>query len=427
MSMQDRVERVSNAIINQTELVLGSNAFQAWDQGSSLRAGDLIILNNSFLFREGREGKRTVKNAKYLAVFAWDSGEPIPLPCVVTLSSPLLLQFKRVSSSQRSQYPITSIRDAVAAELAHVGGIVLALVGRVGEVEAAEVEFGALRGLRTLRYVPSQTVTACVQDDCLALGRLDDLDAVWGAVTAVLNEADIDASQAAEAFEKEFENLQEAATQLVDIADISQTGPTILGSILNRMEKQVAAYSNLLRLHGESPNDSESYNELLRVAYNFSEGARSFMSLMVGICDLKPVIFWLTIFDQVELASQFSELPFALVGKGKPSLDRYRSVISGARNRAFHDLYGFDHPFRAALDEGSLRGAELRLFRDYNRTSSPALTYEDRELVELFQGLTRTSQRPVPLGFWEKNEVVMTSVTAVVSALREALILVATA
>jgi hypothetical protein len=148
---------------------------------------------------------------------------------------------------------------------------------------------------------------------------------------------------------------------------------------------------------------------------------------MVGICDLKPVVFWLTISDQVELASRFSELPFALVGKVKPSLDRYRSVISAARNQAFHDLFAFDHPFRATLVEGSLRGAELRLFRDYNRRNNPALTFEDRELVELFQGLTRTSQRPVPLGFWEKNVLVMTSVTEVVRALREALILVAVA
>ncbi|MGO9963703.1 MAG: hypothetical protein ACLPUG_09790 [Acidimicrobiales bacterium] len=419
--MQDAVERVSNAIIKQTELVIGSDAFQAWDQRLSLQPGDLVICNNSFLYREA---SRSVKNAKYLAIPISESGEPVPQPCVVTPLKRLLVQFRRVPHRERPQYLTASIRDAVRAELAHVGTIVLVLVGRVGEVEIAEVDFDALPGLRALRYVPSQTVIAHVAGDCLAISRLDDLDAVWAAVTKVLDEADIDASQAAEAFEKEFQNLQEAAARPVDIADISMTGPTILGSVVDRMEKQVGDFSDFLRLHGEAPADNEGYNELLRVAYNFAEGARSFLSLMVGICDLKPVIFWLTISDQIGLASRFSQLPFALVGGAKPSLTRYRSVISGARNRAFHDLYGFDHPFSAALGEGSLRGAELRLFRDYN-SSGPALTFEDRELVELFQGLTRASQRPVPLGFWEKNVSVMTSVTGVARALREALILVA--
>ena len=46
----------------------------------------------------------------------------------------------------------------------------------------------------------------------------------------------------------------------------------------------------------------------------------AYLRLMVGVCDLKPVIFWLTVFEQVELAQRFEKLPFSLVGNGKPSL-----------------------------------------------------------------------------------------------------------
>ena len=84
------------------------------------------------------------------------------------------------------------------------------------------------------------------------------------------------------------------------------------------------------------------------ISYNFADGARALIGLVVGICDLKPLIFWLTIASQFELAERFGELPFALVGKAKPSLDRNRNVISGARNRAFHDLFSFGRPFHGA-------------------------------------------------------------------------------
>ena len=133
------------------------------------------------------------------------------------------------------------------------------------------------------------------------------------------------------------------------------------------------------RGHGEAgggcgqrgqPDDAQVLNELLRISYNFADGARALIGLVVGICDLKPLIFWLTIASQFELAERFGELPFALVGKAKPSLDRYGNVISGARNRAFHDLFSFGRPFHVRLTGDAFRAAELRLFQDYRHRQS---------------------------------------------------------
>ncbi|MGH6876370.1 MAG: hypothetical protein ACREHV_03215, partial [Rhizomicrobium sp.] len=149
------------------------------------------------------------------------------------------------------------------------------------------------------------------------------------------------------------------------------------------------------------------------------------LRLMVGVCDLKPVLFWLTIFEQVDLAHQFERLPFSLVGKGKPSLERYRGVIADARNQAFHDVFAFDHPFRVHLPGDALRTPELLLFREYVKRGDSALQFEDRELVELLATLTRTPERPVPVGFWRGNRQVMAAVVDAVRALRRALIAVA--
>jgi hypothetical protein len=80
-------------------------------------------------------------------------------------------------------------------------------------------------------------------------------------------------------------------------------------------------------------------------------------------------------------------------------LERYRSVIADARNQAFHDVFAFDHPFNVKLPGDALRAPELRLFREYKSRNDPALNFEDRGLVEFFEALTRTSERPVPVGF----------------------------
>ena len=41
--------------------------------------------------------------------------------------------------------------------------------------------------------------------------------------------------------------------------------------------------------------------------------------------------------------------------------------------------------------------------RAYKAHSSPALEFQDRELVQLLQGFTRAAEQPVPLGFWENG------------------------
>lgn len=228
----------------------------------------------------------------------------------------------------------------------------------------------------------------------------------------------------AEHFEEGLANLREAAGRPIKLDDVSAGAPSILADVVRRIDEQVKSYKRVLGIHLRKPQDSEALNELLRIAYNFADGAKALLALVVGISDLKPLLFWLTINGQSDLADRFSELPFALVGKAKPSLDRYRTVISAARNRAFHDLFAFGRPFRVQLSGEAFRAPELRLFREFRR-GTPALEFEDRELVELLEGFTRTPESPVPVGFWDKNLAVMESVATLALAVQNALILIA--
>ncbi len=422
-SADARIDRTHKAVLDECELLLASDAFASWKGTETLHVGDLVACNNSFLFRDG---KSTTKSAYYLGIEVMEGPNYKLPPVVVKVNSRINSQFKRLAAKELSKYEILDIDTSLTDQLPRLGSIVFSLAGRIGNAEAAEVPLTKVAGIHSLKYLPGQVKPVEVLDGSILLGSISDLDSSWSAVETAVSEADaIDATELGEAFEAAFHSLQEAATCPVDPTDVTEDAPSILSNVLQKMETQVTAFTAALNEHQKDPNDNDVYNELLRVAYNFADGARAFLGLMVGICDLKPVLFWLTVFEQVELAHRFEKLPFSLVGKGKPSLDRYRSVIADARNQAFHDLFAFDHPFRVKLGGDALRSPDLRLFREYAKRNDPALNFEDRGLVDLLAALTRTPERPVPVGFWHGNEEVMSAVVDIVRGLLRALILVA--
>jgi hypothetical protein len=403
--------------------MLASEAFDGWKGSESLKPGDVIACNNSFLYREAK----ATKSPHYLAIeVTVDNNFRLP-PTVITMDGRINLQFKRLSSVELSSYRISSLDDAVTAQLSNVGEIVLTLVGRVGDPQMAEAPLSADSNFQLLVFDPTQSTGAQIRDGVITLGSIADLDVAWKSVTEAAANAEmtIDYVRLGNDFENAFQEIQEAAARPVDPSDVSEDVRSILSQVLVTISGQVEAFSQLLVRHRERPDERETFNQLLRIAYNFADGARAFLGLAVGICDLKPLLSWMTIYEQVDLAHRFARLPFSMVGTAKPSLAKYRSVIAGARNQAFHDIFAFDHPFNPRLSSDAIREPELRLFREHSGRNAPALTYEDRRLVELFEGLTRTARQPVPLGFWDGNKDVMTCVVEVVRALRSALVLLA--
>ena len=418
---QSRIPQLLDAISDEVGRLFDSVALDEWRQTANLRHGDLVVINNSFLYRDGISTR--TKNAKYLCVSVDSAGDPVLLPSIATANR-VNARFKRVASRQAKDYSVVSLHNAVASELSRTGTIIQALVARIGDDEAVDVEIDGTSTLKILRYDPDLRAIAKIERETLSVSRLDDIDVVWQAVAAEMANVAYDSDQLAESFEGLFVELRESAGRPIIIDDIDPTGQSILASVTERVEEQVLSYSAALSTYQQDPDNTEALNELLRIAYNFADGTKDLLGLVVGLSDLKPLVSWLTISSQSELADRFADLPFALIGKAKPSFERYRTVISSARNRAFHDVFAFGRPFHVRLPGEAFRSAELRLFQEYSRRSRPGLDFEDRELVELLAGFTRVSERPVPLGFWDKNLHVMRAVAEVTRRLRDALVLI---
>lgn len=412
---------VVDAIAAKVRDLMESTPFRTWVDEERLQTGDLVILNNSFLFREGI--RSTTKSSLYLGLDV-DGSQPALPPKVVESQRGINVSFKRVALRTATSYPSTPLGAAVVSELQALGKIVFALVGTIGERETVSVPLAHVGEFEHLRFDPSQPELVVFSDSSLSLRRLDGIDELWRSVETIAQSSEIElGSEAAESFDAAFTLLQEEAGRPVDIETVVEAGPSILTEVLARVDEQVAAFKTSLDGYQQHPDDADALSELLRISYNFADGAKSLLTLVVGLSDLKPVLFWLTVLEQSRLAERFGELPFSLVGKAKPSIDRYRAVIAGARNRAFHDLFAFGRPFQVRLTGDAFRTPELRLFREHSRRREPALEYEDRELVGLLEDFTRAQERPVPVGFWEKNYEVMQAVADVGRAMQQGLVL----
>jgi hypothetical protein len=419
MPSSEQLNAVYRGVCQEVAGILGSQTFEDWKKDEPLHVGDLIIFNNSFLYREGLTG--TTKSKKYLCVTLDSDGEPAVLQVEGRINS----TFKRIPGRQVGKHRMTDLRTAITDEMGRLGTIVFSLVGRIGDDQPASVALPSGTGFAALHYQPDQRTVAEISDTSVLVNRLDDIDVVWQAIARLLAELDVgNSAELAECFEKSFSDLRETAGRPIDLEDIRLDAPSILSEVVAGVTEQVSAYTSALTAHREDPDDTEALNEVMRIAYNFADGAKALIALVTGLSDLKPLLSWLTISAQCELAERFGDLPFSLVGKAKPSLEKYRSLVAGARNRAFHDLFAFGRPFRVPLKSDAFQAAALHLFREYKR-GGPALEFKDRELVELLQGFTRAAERPVPLGFWEKDLAVMEAVQHVASAFHRALVLVA--
>ena len=115
----ETAELVYESIENQVLAVLASNAFQEWIESEKPREGDLVILNNSFLHREGIANRS--KSIRYLSVPIGQVRHPSPAISVLKSNSRINNRFKRISVARVDDYEAESLKSAVDRELIELG------------------------------------------------------------------------------------------------------------------------------------------------------------------------------------------------------------------------------------------------------------------------------------------------------------------
>jgi len=139
------------------------------------------------------------------------------------------------------------------------------------------------------------------------------------------------------------------------------------------------------------------------------------------VCDLKPLILWMTIDRHYALSEAFRALPWSR-SKNKPSVGNYLDLIGDTRNHVFHNVLPFQKALHFIIPDTAIKGAELRMFSEFgSKTHGNELTFADREIADALLSFTRARRRSTPELFWEKNADVMDTTIKVLQATSEVL------
>jgi hypothetical protein len=137
------------------------------------------------------------------------------------------------------------------------------------------------------------------------------------------------------------------------------------------MRHQTTEYNSALEALRRAPEDQKLLHEILRIAYNFSADVLPLVSLLVSVCDLKPLVFWCTLKEQWALRQAFSDLPWASLGR-KEKLEDYKTIVSQARSHAFHHVLPFDTTVEVDLSRLDVRAETMRLFVPFGKREGRA-------------------------------------------------------
>lgn len=409
--MSQSVKKLTAMIKEGVAGLIATQAFSGWFKEAKATDGDIAVINNSFIYRKPLI--KTSKNQQYLCLKV--KGTSLDQNNIfVTTPGDLNSDFK-LFAAKSANFPSTeSLDQSLQTEMKRLGRLVFVLIGELKDVPAEVVVDHGL--VKKLRFDPSATRAVILEDGgdgkkTIVVKHLTDPAAVWNSLSPQLTQ-DIgdDLSGLETALGTAFEKLQEEARLQLVLPGPTRSPKAIyfISRLRESVSEQRRLYEDALR-QWMNGGDSAGHlrREAMRIAYNFADDAIKVLQLLVSVGDLKGVLLWCTIKEHFDVAEAFRNLPWTK-GHKKPSLERYREIIAGARNREFHNLLAFDRTIEADLEGVDVRARRLTLLPAYgHRKTTVPFDYEDREMVEILRELTRSPEVAVPLDFWKKNAEVM--------------------
>jgi hypothetical protein len=398
---------VEAAISDSARRLTASSGFTTWRDSESTNAGDVLFVNNSFVFRD----VKTNKADAYLALTVNEAG-PDAEPSVaagVRFNS----DFKRMAGSSSNLPTRIPIAAAVEVQLTQLGHLVFLLIGEIHDTEIVEADIDHADYSAAV-WDPASPDVVRIANRRIIVNRTDDEEAIWSGVEAYYDA--LGESTPAElrvALGISLDKLQDQAVARVAIPLPGSTpGFGITDAIVAVLREQRDQYALAVeRCFTGGPDASAALNDVLRISYNFASDATGFLRLIVSVCDLKPLVLWGTVAEHYALSLAFHALPWSR-SKTKPSLKNYQQAIADARNSAFHNLFPFRKSLRVPLPEAALGAPHLQIFSEHSKKTSNQLTYQDKQLVDVLLEFTRARERSLSLTFWQRNLDVMNATIA---------------
>lgn len=396
------MKKILSDVSNSIDRFFSLAPIEAELEDLSLDNNDLIIINNSFIYRE-KASIKTTKNEYYLSVPVIEGELACHSPIVI---SGLMINsdWKKIPGSAREELNEIPLAQAVESELSKLGRLLFILIGKVDDTLVLEENMSS-RHFSKIVWNPQLDSQVDVHGDSISIRDAMDEQAVWESLENELQSTNEDLlNDLREPLAIAMEKLKDEAIAMLILPQPGEAPDnSMIDSIITVLKEQHREYNDAIE---KVNNGGEVPNEVLRIAYNFASDALIFIRLMVSICDLKPLVLWGTITEHYFLAYTLKDLPWQ-TKRTKPSLRNYRRTIADARNSAFHNLFPFRKSLRIDLPDASLRNAALQIFSEHGKKSDNELLYQDKELVDLLFEFTRARERFVPLNFWRKNIKVM--------------------
>lgn len=129
------IEAIMKRIFMSIQYFIQMEQFSNWLQGGNPQDGDLVILNNSFIFRD-KSFVKTSKNSQYLS-FTVSHGKADLTKIFVTKPGEINSNFK-LYSTKSSNFPLPEpLQDALSRESRQLGRLVFVLIGELQEISTS--------------------------------------------------------------------------------------------------------------------------------------------------------------------------------------------------------------------------------------------------------------------------------------------------
>jgi hypothetical protein len=379
------------------------SSFKEWFSEQKTTDDDVIVINNSFVYREDT---KTNKNPKYLAFTSNKTNDMLDL---YTYSESRINNDFKIYKREKIKNNLVRLDEIIEKEIRNIGELVFILLGSVNEnTTFSKPLLDTI--VKTVHYNPTFKSNE-IKDESLFINDTSDDEAIWSLISSHLvgGLAEVELTKELKVtIGKILDELEdESYSKLILKKDLKKDSPSILDSMVSILQAELLEYDrSLVEFEESDKKDTQAFNNILRISYNFSTDASTLLKLIINICDLKPIILWGTIYHHCKLSEAFKALPWNR-SNSKPSLKNYNNIIGNSRNQAFHKLFPFKNSLSIDLPDNSLKGATLKIFSQYSKKKDNQLSYDDKSMVDVLLDFTRTSDHKIAFSFWEKNRTVM--------------------